>query len=65
MTIQLSTYFMALSSASSQQSLVRVAVGGIESFIQQSEITGSTGIRFDISMDAPVIVMPRNSTSLE
>ena len=65
---QLTAYFMGLVASGSQQAVVSVvdaAAGGIERLIQQSELNGSPGVKLDVSMDAPVLIMPRNSTSSE
>lgn len=40
-------------------------VGGFEWLIQKYEIEGAPAIKLDISLDTPIIIIPRNSTSNE
>jgi len=40
-------------------------VGGFEWMIQKHEIDGATALKLDLSLDTPIIVIPRNSTSKE
>lgn len=40
-------------------------VGGIEWLIQKYEIDGASAIKLDLSLDTPIIIVPRNSTSTE
>lgn len=38
-------------------------VGGFERLIQKSEVDGATSLKLDLSLDAPVIIVPYNTTS--
>lgn len=40
-------------------------VGGFERFIQKYEIDGATALKLDLSLDTPIIIVPRNSISKE
>lgn len=40
-------------------------VGGIEWLIEKYEIDGASAVKLDLSLDTPLIIVPRNSTSEE
>lgn len=40
-------------------------VGGIEWLIQKYEVDGASAIKLDLSLDTPLIIVPRNSKSEE
>lgn len=40
-------------------------VGGIEWLIQKYEVDGASAIKLDLSLDTPLIIVPRNSRSEE
>ncbi|CAI5951576.1 unnamed protein product [Closterium sp. NIES-65] len=61
-------YFWGLAAPGVRQEMVvRVvdAVGGIERRIQQWEVAGSSGIRYNVSLDAPILILPRTTDSQE
>lgn len=40
-------------------------VGGFEWLIQKCEIEGASALKLDLSLDTPIIIVPRNSMSKE
>lgn len=40
-------------------------VGGIEWLIQKYEVDGASAVKLDLSLDTPIIIVPRNSQSKE
>eukprot|EP01018_Ginkgo_biloba_P025446 Gb_15429 [translate_table: standard] len=61
---EITAYFTGLATPQAQQAIQVVdKVGGIEWLIQQSEIDGAPAIKLDVSLDTPIIIMPRNSMS--
>lgn len=63
---QITAYFYALATPQVQQVITVVdKVGGIEKLIQQSDIEGGPAIKLNLSLDTPIIIMPRNSESRE
>ncbi|GJP54206.1 hypothetical protein CLOM_g13301 [Closterium sp. NIES-68] len=61
-------YFWGLAAPGVRQEVVvRVvdAVGGIERRIQQWEVAGSSGIRYNVALDAPILILPRSTASHE
>lgn len=40
-------------------------VGGIEWLIQKYEIDGASALKLDLSLETPLIIVPRNSMSKE
>lgn len=40
-------------------------VGGFEWLIQKDEMDGATALKLDLSLDTPIIVVPRDSLSKE
>ncbi|CAH9120434.1 unnamed protein product [Cuscuta epithymum] len=63
---EISAYFMGLATPHTEEAIKFVdKVGGIEWFIEKYEVDGATSIKLDLSLDTPLIVVPRNSTSEE
>ena len=67
LSLQFFSYFGGLAAPGGKQAVVRVvdAVGGFERRIQQWEVAGSAGIHLNVDLDAPVLVMPRTTDSME
>lgn len=40
-------------------------VGGFEWLIDKNEIDGASALKLDLSLDAPIIIVPKNSMSKE
>ena len=40
-------------------------VGGFEWMIQKYEIDGATAVKLDLSLETPIIIIPKNTTSKE
>jgi vacuolar protein sorting-associated protein 13A/C len=59
-------YFSALSAPHAQH-LTRVVdkVGGMEKFVPQSDIEGLPALKLNVSLDNPIIKMPKSSSSKE
>jgi len=63
---QITFYFVALATPQTTQVVTVVdKVGGTEKLIQQSDVEGSTAVKLDLSLDTPIIIMPRSSNSQE
>lgn len=63
---QLTAYFMELASPHTEEAIRLVdKVGDFEWLIQKYEIDGSSALKLDLSLDTPIIVVPRNSLSKE
>ncbi|PTQ34792.1 hypothetical protein MARPO_0076s0036 [Marchantia polymorpha] len=63
---EITAYFYALATPQVQQVITVVdKVGGIEKLIQQSDIEGGPALKLNVSLDTPIIIMPRNSESRE
>lgn len=63
---QVTSYFMELASPHTHEVIKFVdKVGGFEWLIQKYEIDGATGVKLDLSLDTPIIIVPKNSTSEE
>nr|DAD29104.1 TPA_asm: hypothetical protein HUJ06_030572 [Nelumbo nucifera] len=61
---EITAYFMELSSPRTEEVIKLVdKVGGFEWLIQKSEIDGAAALKMDLSLDTPIIVLPRNSMS--
>lgn len=61
---EITAYFMELATPHTEEAIKLVdKVGGIEWLIQKYEIDGATAIKLDLSLDTPIIVIPRNSVS--
>lgn len=64
--IQITVYFMELASPHSEEAIKLVdKVGGFEWLIQKHEIDGAAALKLDLTLDTPIIVVPRNSMSKE
>lgn len=64
--MQITAYFVGLASPQATQVVTVVdKVGGTEKLIQQSDMEGSPAVKLDFSLDTPIIIMPRCSTSQE
>lgn len=63
---RITSYFVALATPRTTQVVTVVDnVGGTEKLIQQSDVEGSTAVKLDLSLDTPIIFMPRSSKSQE
>lgn len=61
---EISVYFMELATPHKEEVIKLVdRVGGFEWMIQKHEIEGATALKLDLSLDTPIIVIPKNSTS--
>ena len=64
--VQLSAYFVALAAPNTEEAIKFVdKVGGFEWLIHKYEMEGSAALKLDLSMETPIIVVPRNSSSKE
>ena len=64
--MQIMVYFMELATPHTEEAIKLVdKVGGFEQFIQKYEIDGATALKLDLSLDTPIIIVPRNSISRE
>ncbi|XP_071939359.1 uncharacterized protein [Coffea arabica] len=63
---EITAYFMELATPHTEEAIKLVdKVGGIEWLIQKYEIDGASAIKLDLSLDTPIIIVPRNSTSTD
>ncbi|CAM6102066.1 unnamed protein product [Calypogeia fissa] len=63
---EITAYFYALATPQVQQVIMVVdKVGGIEKLVQQSDMEGAPAVKLNVSLDTPIIIMPRNSQSQE
>lgn len=61
---EVTAYFMELANPHTEEAIKLVdKVGGFEWLIQKYEIDGSTAVKLDLSLDTPIIVVPKNSLS--
>ncbi|GMH18990.1 hypothetical protein Nepgr_020831 [Nepenthes gracilis] len=61
---EVTVYFMELATPHTEEVIKLVdKVGGLEWFIQKYEIDGASAIKLDLSLDTPIIIIPKNSTS--
>lgn len=61
---EITAYFVELATPHTEEAIKLVdKVGGIEWLIQKYEIDGATAVKLDLSLDTPVIIVPRNSMS--
>ncbi|KAM2018735.1 hypothetical protein ACFX1T_021631 [Malus domestica] len=61
---EITVYFMELATPLTEEAIKLVdKVGGFEWLIQKYEIDGATALKLDLSLDTPIIIVPRNSTS--
>lgn len=59
-------YFMELASPHTEEAIKLVdKVGGFEWLIQKCEIDGAASLKLDLTLDTPIIIVPRNSISKE
>lgn len=59
-------YFMELATPRTEEAIKLVdKVGGFEWLIQKYEIDGASALKLDLSLDTPIIIIPRNSMSKE
>lgn len=66
MRMQITVYFMELATPHTEEAIKLVdKVGGFEWLIQKYEIDGATALKLDLSLDTPIIIVPRNSSSKE
>lgn len=62
----MTVYFMELATPHKEEVIKLVdKVGGFEWMIQKYEIDGSTAVKLDLSLDTPIIIIPKHSTSKE
>nr|XP_016493233.1 PREDICTED: uncharacterized protein LOC107812602 [Nicotiana tabacum] len=63
---EITAYFMELATPHTEDAIKLVdKVGGIEWLIQKYEVDGASAIKLDLSLDTPLIIVPRNSRSEE
>ncbi|PRQ39555.1 putative vacuolar protein sorting-associated protein [Rosa chinensis] len=61
---EITAYFMELATPHTEDAIKLVdKVGGFEWLIQKYEIDGAAALKLDLSLDTPIIIVPRNSTS--
>ncbi|CAI9119065.1 OLC1v1020728C1 [Oldenlandia corymbosa var. corymbosa] len=61
---EITAYFMELATPHTEEVIKLVdKVGGIEWLIQKYEIDGASAVKLDLSLDTPLIIVPRNSMS--
>ncbi|OVA16691.1 Peroxin/Ferlin domain [Macleaya cordata] len=61
---EVTMYFMELATPRTEEAIKLVdKVGGFEWLIQKYEIDGASALRLDLSLDTPIIIIPRNSMS--
>ncbi|CAL5415223.1 unnamed protein product [Camellia sinensis] len=59
---EITTYFMELATPHTEEAIKLVdKVGGFEWLINKYEIDGSSALKLDLSLDTPIIIVPRNS----
>lgn len=64
--LQITAYFMELATPHTEEAIKLVdKVGDFEWLIQKYEIDGAAALKLDLSLDTPMIIIPRNSTSKE
>ncbi|TQD96908.1 hypothetical protein C1H46_017513, partial [Malus baccata] len=61
---EITVYFMELATPHTEEAIKLVdKVGGFEWLIQKYEIDGATALKLDLSLETPIILVPRNSRS--
>ncbi|XP_044499300.1 uncharacterized protein LOC123220770 isoform X3 [Mangifera indica] len=61
---EISAYFMELATPHSEEVIKLFdKVGGFEWLINKYEMDGATALKLDLSLDTPIIIVPRNSLS--
>ena len=64
--LQITAYFMELATPHTEEAIKLVdKVGDFEWLIQKYEIDGAAALKLDLSLDTPIIIIPRNSMSKE
>ncbi|XP_057544625.1 uncharacterized protein LOC130823840 isoform X3 [Amaranthus tricolor] len=63
---EITVYFMELAPPHKEE-VIKLAdkVGGFEWMIQKYEIDGATAVKLDLSLETPIIIIPKNTTSKE
>lgn len=66
MAVQVVSYFMGLVPANSKDIIkLNDQVTNTEKWFTASEIVGSPAVKLDLSLRSPIILMPRQTDSLE
>ncbi|KAJ4956285.1 hypothetical protein NE237_013068 [Protea cynaroides] len=61
---EITSYFMELATPHSEEAIKLVdKVGGFEWLIHKYEIDGASALKLDLSLDTPIIILPRDSKS--
>ncbi|BAF08745.2 Os02g0470400 [Oryza sativa Japonica Group] len=61
---EFTSYFMELATPHTEEAIKFIdKVGGFEWLIQKYEIDGASAIKLDLSLDTPIIIVPKNSQS--
>ncbi|CAN1281796.1 Intermembrane lipid transfer protein vps13A [Linum perenne] len=61
---EITAYFVQLATPQTEEAIKLVdKVGGFEWLIQKYEIDGATALKLDLSLDTPIIIVPKNTTS--
>ncbi|KAF5202036.1 Vacuolar protein sorting-associated protein 13c [Thalictrum thalictroides] len=61
---EVTMYFMELATPTTEEAIKLVdKVGGLEWLIEKYEIDGALALKLDLSLDTPIIIVPRNSMS--
>lgn len=64
--MQITSYFMELATPRTEEAIKLVdKVGDFEWLIQKYEADGASSIKLDLSLDTPIIIIPRHSSSKE
>lgn len=64
--LQITAYFMELATPHTEEAIkLADKVGDFEWLIQKYEIDGAASLKLDLSLDTPIIIIPRNSKSKE
>jgi vacuolar protein sorting-associated protein 13A/C len=64
--LQFTSYFMELATPHTEEAIKFIdKVGGFEWLIQKYEMDGASAIKLDLSLDTPIIIVPKNSKSEE
>lgn len=66
MLLQITSYFMELATPHTEEAIKLVdKVGDFEWLIQKYEMDGNSALKLDLSLETPLIIVPRNSMSKE
>jgi vacuolar protein sorting-associated protein 13A/C len=64
--LQFTSYFMELGTPHTEEAIKFIdKVGGFEWLIQKYEMDGASAIKLDLSLETPIIIVPKNSQSEE